>query len=798
MLATLVLGGCFFHADVPVQTPQQPPAAEDPPDKSLIRGPQTTSAAKDQTAAGDNDKSAAARALLLRGGWYRTALTTEESATAIYGEAASQAAKAAPVANSYRYRHAGLEQLMVGPAARRGELPGLLGDQDRLVASTAAIALAREGNPKAAPRLIAAIEDDQLPLPARGAAVEALGQLPGDAQVESLCRLADCYGQYVPGASAGYQADLHAELLRALVRHVEAADDPRFTAAAASPSSLVRIETLRAWAAGKRGLMPMSIIDLRSDDDPRVRAAALKALAARKPADARDYLTTALKDVDLAVRLAAIRGLGELEDGKSRAILTDLLKDRSELIRAEAVATIAAHGSQAVVLGAASDSAWRVRLKVAEALAGYNDADAVATARRMLGDPSAEVERQVVRSLAAWPLETAAPVLLEALGRDAISVRKLAADQLAARWKGSERFPYEAPPDRRAQALAELRQRLQREFGDSAAQGARSTGFSLKSENSSAKAATTTVSASDGLVEKLVADGDFATLARLGPTVVGSLERLAIERQLTLPEPIYQDVLPRYSTAFAALDRLARSKADQRQRAAEELVGLAKKQPVGRLAVARLCELMTTETDAAVWLRALDVVGDDGGEPAVRMARLALSQTAGEVRRRACEFLAVHPNPGHEVFLTPLLADPEQAVVVAAIRALGAAGRIADLGPLKKSLASTDAEVQLEVALVLVRLRDPAGDEAIQRLSYASDIKLRGRLARALGDLGDARFTAILVRMLDDPRATVSHAALASLPRVVGHDVAQSNDGVAVSTAEQIERWKKWYAEAKP
>ena len=110
-----------------------------------------------------------------------------------------------------------------------------------------------------------------------------------------------------------------------------------------------------------------------------------------------------------------------------------------------------------MVLGAAGDPSWRVRLKVAEALAGYGDRDGAAAARRLLDDPSAEVERQVVRSLAAWPGEMAGPVLLDALGKDAVTVRKLAAEQLAARWPAAGRFPFEAPPARGPRPSASCR-----------------------------------------------------------------------------------------------------------------------------------------------------------------------------------------------------------------------------------------------------------------------------------------------------------------------------------------------------
>ena len=554
---------------------------------------------------------------------------------------------------------------------------------------------------------------------------------------------------------------------------------------------------MRAWAAGKKGPVPQIVVDMRSDDDPRVRAEALAMLAARKYPDALDYLSAALRDVNLSVRQAAVRGLGELDDEKARAELAELLKDRAELIRAEAVAAIAAHGSQAAVLAAARDPSWRVRLKVAVALGGYANADGAAAARRMLNDPSAEVERQVVRSLAAWPAETAVPILMDALARDAVSVRKLAAEQLAARWPGPSpgAFPCEAPPARRAEALAELRARYQREYG------AGNTGLTQNAESSPLGHVlrVAVLQADDGRVEQLIAAGDFAALAALGPDVAGALERLAIDRDTTLPGPVYRDVLPRYSPAFKALDQMHGGDLNQRRQAAEDFAAAARIHPPGPLATARLCALVTTETDPVVWIRALEAIDNDGAEPAVRMARLALSQNTGEVRRKACEFLASHPDAAHEKFLLPLLNDREQVVVLAAIRALGAAGRMTNSAALKNELAASAEDVQLAAAIALARLRDPAGDDAIRRLSYSRDIRIRGQLAQDLGDLGDERFISILVRLLDDSKATVSHAALASLSHVKGRDVALSSDGTSVSQNEQMTRWKKWWSDgAKP
>ena len=303
------------------------------------------------------------------------------------------------------------------------------------------------------------------------------------------------------------------------------------------------------------------------------------------------------------------------------------------------------------------------------------------------------------------------------------------------------------------------------------------------------------VAASEVQVERLLAAGDFHALAEIGPPVIAALERLAIDRKVTLPEPVYHEVLPQYSTVFAALDRMHDKNVDQRRRAVEDLDVAAGKQPLSQLAVARLSYLTASETDAAVWLGGLEALGDGGSEPAVRMARSALGQAAGAVRRRACEYLAAHPDPAHEVFLVPLLGDSEEVVVTTAIRALGAAGQIQDIDVLKKQFASASEEIQLETAVALMHLRDRGGEEAIERLSYSGDIKTRARVAQALGTLGDVRLAGILIRLLDDPKATVSHAALASLPKIVGHELSQSGDGVTVPTTERMARWKKWYAE---
>jgi HEAT repeat protein len=178
------------------------------------------------------------------------------------------------------------------------------------------------------------------------------------------------------------------------------------------------------------------------------------------------------------------------------------------------------------------------------------------------------------------------------------------------------------------------------------------------------------------------------------------------------------------------------------------------------------------------------------------MARAALGQPTAEVRRRACEYLAAHPDPAHEIFLVPLLDDLDQAVVVSAIRALGAAGQVHNVELLKRQLAMHNEEVQLEAAVAVLRLGDRGGEEALERLSYSGDMMTRTRVAQALGATADRRLTGVLIRLLDDSKATVSHAALASLPLAAGRDEGRSADGAVPPASEQMVLWKKWYRES--
>ena len=728
-----------------------------------------------------------------------------------------------------RWRHAALSEALAQPGDHRPLLERALRDPEgttaavgaaeltapagAVVAANAAAALALLGSAAGVEHLAAAVRSDQLPLALRCAAAEALARLPTEIAVAPLRELID---HHEPGAGRSYYEELHGELIRGLARHAAACEEPRLIAALAAPAGAVRLEALQAWAdppAGETNLgdggapgdaggpnLPSEVENLCSDPDPRVRAAALAVLARHRHLGAEARLAAGLNDGELSVRLAAADALGELGTAAAVEMLDALAGDEATLIRVAAVRALVRAGQHERALAAASDASWRVRAAATEALTDQPDRNRAAAARRLLDDGSATVQLRAVEAIAPWPLRLAGPLLLEAMASRAYATRQAAARELAARWPPAAEFPLDAPAERRAAAIEDLSARFRAEVGfvDAAvvAEAARPTPAVVTPELLATVEALLTkldTSNTDGTNGQSRRREALAALADLGPPLADALEHLARVRQRPIPADVYRDVLPTLSPTFAALDRLDSGEAAQRRRGAGALASLAEEGPLGWLAAARLAERMTAEPDPLVWRDALAAVAGDPGEPAVRLAYTAIGHADAEVRRRACELLAAHGEPGHAVVLLPALDDPSPAVVEAAVAALGSCGPLDDTAPLLALLRDAHEGLALEVARTLLRLEDPKAPDVLARLAYSGDPATRRQAAELMGEYPDPGFTATLIALLDD-RTAVRAAALASLPRVVGRDVAEPTSRGAAGTAERVEQWRRWHA----
>lgn len=698
-----------------------------------------------------------------------------------------------PPLEGYRWRDRELEALLDVPVDERPDLTVVLAGSRPKASLNAAILLARQGDGRGRGRLLETIRDRKARLPQRCAAAEALAGLKEPSPVAELRELIDRFGEF---ASAAYLPDLHAELLYGLASHVDASAEPCLAAAAKSPAPEVRLAAVRGWLRPGAGMLPDAVADLRTDSDPRVRAAALAAMAARRHPLALESARNGLSDYRLEVRLAAVAALGEIGGTEAGHALARLDQE-PEVIRSAAVVALGKLRDRDHVWEAAESSSWHVRQAAATALGAWPDRGGVLLARRLLTDASLEVQKETLKTLAEWPLETSGPVLLEAMGGDGYLSRKTAAAQLTARWPAAGEFSADAPADRRAEVLRKLRTQWGRQYGAASL-------AAIAADGEKAAEATPPVDAQTmrrlaGLVRRVQqasADGVGPALRELsgcGPQLPQLLEQLTEQEHIVLPDTIYNEVLPAYDAAFAALEGLSSSDVQKRRRAANRLAALTAQSPLSGLALRRLSELGVTETDTLVWSALARTIRADAREPAVRLSYAGLSHSDPEVRRLAAEYLAAHPAPEHARLLVAALGDSQYAVVLAAVKALGHPGMLTDAAPLEQLLTTTDRPLRLAVANTLAVLGAPSGAQTLELLAHDTDADTRQKAAQLMSNLADRRYAETLIGLLEDSTLGVRTAALAALSQVAGRDVADVPDDPPQSTLDRIERWQRWW-----
>jgi HEAT repeats len=293
-----------------------------------------------------------------------------------------------------------------------------------------------------------------------------------------------------------------------------------------------------------------------------------------------------------------------------------------------------------------------------------------------------------------------------------------------------------------------------------------------------------------------------------------------------LDDPLYCRVLAHRNPIFAAIERLSSISLQERREASRELALKARDWALPHLALLRLRLLVEKEADPLIWSDLLSIIGGDDRETAADLAAIAASHPSNDIRRRACAYFGRHPSPRGTELLLNSLGDSDPSVVREALRSLGEARNLADLGPPEALLASPDSSLRLEAAVVLARFGSQAGWRALLRMTHHQDAAVRRRAAIALGTLSEQvagtnanandpaqppardgineilrrEIIGELVRLLDD-HGDIRRAALTGLRQIVGELPTYSAAGdPVVATAsvpngsdEEVRRWKAWY-----
>ncbi|MBS0210759.1 MAG: HEAT repeat domain-containing protein [Planctomycetes bacterium] len=695
----------------------------------------------------------------------------------------------------WRWRNQAIEIVESPAPPTPDQLAPLLKDRRMMVATNAAIMLARQGDDAGREVLLRTTRAAELRLPLRRAAAEALAAIAGPKAVEDLTGLIDALGNEAEMVATAYAPELHADLLRLLAEHASPAGNPRYQRALNSRSADVRRAAVAAWQRETKAELPLEVMDHRSDPDTGVRCEAIRTIAARRPNGAYDAIESMLHDHHLDVRVVAIGALAETGDPRALKALEAERQREGEELRAAATKGLLKLQPEQTLPLALADKSWRVRSVVADALAQLPDRNGRHAAEQLLLDRSLEVQRRVVASLDAWPLASAGPLLLMAYEQSAYGTRQAATDQLRRRWPAAEQLSADAPQERRVTVLAELRKQWSEEFGQV------DRGALAETTPPPVEAARPELAERlDRDLQRLEHDTSAVgtrrvldELRKLGPELLSACDQWTVEHERALPASMYVEVLKDRAAEFAALVNLASQQVTQRRDGAQQLARVASGAALRDCTNARMLELGRGEQDALVCRALLLTASYRAGPAGEQLAYAYMSHPAAEVRHGACELLSAHARPGHATVLLPALDDDNAWVVRGAVRALGQPGMRTDPRKLEPLLVSPDKTLRIDVATALARLGAPSGVLALERLAADNDMDIRRQAAAAMGTVGGEQFTSTLVRMLDDTIG-VRSAALEALPRVVGSDVAKADGGaIAPDVAQRTRLWREWW-----
>jgi HEAT repeat protein len=385
--------------------------------------------------------------------------------------------------------------------------------------------------------------------------------------------------------------------------------------------------------------------------------------------------------------------------------------------------------------------------------------------------------------------------------------RKEAAAQLADRWPAAVGFPIDAPLQRRVELLNQLQSQWTEKFGN-----LDRVAIVAATEKSAPAVSNDRRQQVAQWIDTVWRGGDsgnaaMESLVALGAELPAALDAVAAQSDRPLPAQIYEKVLPHCDKNFELINQLADPQQSVRRSAIIALVKCYEEKTLSTVALSRISELLTSESDPVIWLHAFKLIEHDPREAATELAAAGMSHPAAEVRRRACEYFAAYPDAKRSDLLAATLADSNISVLHAVLLALAEAPPLADHAPLEKMLAASDHSLRLDAAVALSRWKVESGRAALERLAVDGDPKIRRTTAQAIGALGETEMIPTLIKMLDDQQ-DIRRAALLGLRSITGSNTSPMEsavrqaglqapvdrpDEISAPLVEQAQRWKEWY-----
>lgn len=649
--------------------------------------------------------------------------------------------------------------------------------------------------------------------------------------------------------------ELTIEVLQALAERRPPNTADCFFNALESADALIRYNAVRIWCDNPpekygnnraSGSLPETLTKLTRDPaDSRIRVAAILALARWKHPSLDRYLYETCNDPQHNVRLATVDAMGLSESAQSLELLRENSRNTSSAIRARTARAFRKRGAFEDLFRMAEDKDAAVRSEVAMALQNSGDLRTRELMKQMLADRSVQVQKHALDALAAWPENQSCPILLEEMGSITSAKREKATQLLAQIWPPAAGYDYsEVRSEVRNASLKEFKERFYNEprFADvdttllvDSRNDHRTRGGAVTSRRELDRISLEKGRRAFSLYQNPRATRDERNEAReqllaLEGKLALLIEYLQFHEKELIPTEIFVHLLPETNPEFAYLNDLDIGSLSERRSAAGKLLETSRQHPLGPLLASKLYEIVLHEEDTLTLITVMQIFEHNPGEIADAFALYSLESETPEIRRRACEQLAHSDNVAVISDLLPMLNDTSSEIVRTTLQSLS---RLAEpyfaeesdansrvdiqsksIKP-RRSLARLSREeqrevrlvcdaihptllrseihLQLEAAIALCSWQDESGLEALQRLSYSPEHRVRVSVANGIARSREARLAEVLIMLLDDENGSVRAAALQALPKLLEVDHGNPTGTISVPLPERIRNWKRWF-----
>ncbi len=720
-----------------------------------------------------------------------------------------------------------------------------IGKNYRILRANAAILLGRSGDSRVKQYLMRVVENEELSVYLRCAAVETLGTMDA-VEVDDLLSLLDSAKEREMEKRHPQREEsvvqtvvlpkIWEEILVALAIRIAPWEHRCFLEPFSAKNYDNRLATAKLWRrqtppdavfdpTGPKVKLPDRLMEYAvRETAPEIRAEMLLLMGKWKEPKLLDLAKTDLHQVT-TVRNAAMDALAEMGCREAVPLVKEKLTDTAPLNRAKAVETLRKLGCYDDVFRLSDDPAWQVRIEVAKAIAERRTPQSYQKAKQYLTTGNDRVQKEALEAVADWPIEEGGPLMLEALKSPVQATRIRAAALLSEYFESARYYNVGAMPDKMAEEhrdlVAKFQGFLQSQSRDTRILDGQIESTAVFSDDKSAKRTTVEFDRKKlPEIRRLLDDWNRAgrsyrerqpledRLLLLGDQLSPLLNHLYEEESRNIPASL-DSVLASVDPWFERIVRLdTNNNADRRQTAAE-LARWSRNRTSNAFTASRIRDFCRDETDSLVLRPLLETLKNADEKSAILVSRELLEHPSADLRRQACFLLGESGDVGDLTRLAEALHDENRAVVRAALEAMlillpdissrdRSRGRDEIRKGLDPLLFDMDPYLQADMAGVQFLLGIGAGEDSLRRLARNKEAKVRQHAAKRIGDTGSPVFTAALIELLDDSNGSVRSEALDALPRIVGRDVTEDivdsyRPGDARLTKVRVDRWKKWF-----